>query len=224
MLALLIVLTFLVAVTIDHLLTRKPILVKAETAPLEEAAPRPRLVPAVVGGFKLPDNLRYHPGHTWAVAESSDLVRVGIDDFAAKVGGTITKIDVPQRGHWVRQGQRIIAMHHDGREVDLVSPVEGTVIDINQRALENPALAQSDPYGDGWLLTVNSPDAPTNFRNLLGGSLARRWMDEAAGRLRAFATQTPALVAQDGGVVVNNVIEQLPDADWQTMTRELFLA
>ena len=223
MLALMIVLTFLVAVTIDHLLTRKPIPIKAET-PAETPAPRPRLVPAVVAGFKLPDNLRYHPGHTWAVAESADLVRVGIDDFAARIAGTPKKIDLPKRGNWIRQGQRIFAMHHDGREIDLVSPVEGTVVDINERAIENPQLAQSDPYGDGWLLTVNSPDAPTNFRNLLGGSVARRWMDDAAARLRAFATQTPALVAQDGGVVVNNVVDQLPDADWQSMTRELFLA
>lgn len=223
MLALLIVLTFIAAVTIDHLLTRKPIPIKAE-ALVEEPAPRPRLVPAVVGGFQLPDNLRYHPGHTWAVAESADLVRVGIDDFAAKIGGTLKKIDVPQRGNWIRQGQRIIAMHHDGREIDLVSPVEGTIVDINQRALENPALAQADPYGDGWLLTVNSPDASTNFRNLLGGTLARRWMDDAAAKLRAFAMQTPALVAQDGGVVVANVVDQLPDADWQTMTKELFRA
>ena len=223
MLALLIVLTFIVAVTIDHLLTRKPIPIVAE-APVEEPAPRPRLVPAVVGGFQVPDNLRYHPGHTWAVAESPDLVRVGIDDFAAKLGGTIKKIDVPLRGHWIRQGQRIIAMHHDGREIDLVSPVEGTVVDINQRALENPDLAQADPYGDGWLLTVNSPDASTNFRNLLGGTLARRWMDDAAAKLRSFAMQTPALVAQDGGVAVASVVDQLPEADWQTMTKELFLS
>jgi glycine cleavage system H lipoate-binding protein len=222
MLALLIVLTFLVAVTIDHILTRNPIPIKAEV-PREEPAPRPRLVPAIVGGFKLPDNLRYHPGHTWAVAESADLVRVGIDDFAAKVGGTPQKIDLPKRGTWIRQGQRVIGMHHDGREIELVSPVEGEVVAINERVIENPELAKTDPYGDGWLLAVNSPDAFTNFRNLLGGNIARRWMDEAAARLRAFATQTPALVAQDGGVVVNDVIEQLPDADWQAMTKELFL-
>lgn len=223
MLALLIVLTFIAAVTIDHLLNRNPIPIKAE-APADQPAPRPRLVPAVVGGFQVPDNLRYHPGHTWAVPESAGVVRVGFDDFAAKVGGTLTHIDVPERGKWIRQGQRIIAMHHDGREIDLVSPVEGTVLDINERALNEPALAQSDPYGEGWLITVNSPDAATNFRNLLGGTLARRWMDDAATRLRGFAMQTPALVAQDGGVAVDNVIEQLPDADWQAMTKELFLA
>lgn len=220
MLALLIVLTFVVAILIDHLLTRNPIPVTAE-APKE--APRPRLTPAIVAGFEVPDNLRYHPGHTWAVAETPQLVRIGIDDFAAKIAGGVDKIDIPERGQWIRQGQRIIAMHHDGRELDLVSPIEGTVVDINPNIVDDPKLAQRDPYGDGWLITVNSPDAKTNFRNLLGGMVARRWMDEAAARLRAIAVPAGAL-AQDGGVAVTNVIDQVPEADWNTINKEFFLA
>lgn len=220
MIALLIILTFVTAVLIDHLMTREPIPVTAE-APAE-APQRPRLVPAVVAGFALPDNLRYHPGHTWAVAESADLVRVGIDDFAAKIAGDVTTIDIPQRGQWIRQGQRIIAMHHDGRDIELVSPIEGTVLDINQNALADPKLVKSDPYGDGWLLTVNSPDAKTNFRNLLGGTLARRWMDDTATRLRALALPNAA-TAQEGGLAVGNIIDELPEADWTKITKELFL-
>lgn len=220
MIAILVVLTFLAAVLIDHLLHRNPIPVRYAEAPKE--APRPRLMPQVVAGFALPDNLRYHPGHTWAVPESANLVRIGIDDFAAKLTGEVKSIDIPERGQWIRQGQKIIAMHHNGRELDLVSPIEGTIVDVNRKALDQPALAQSDPYGDGWLLTVNSPDAGTNFRNLLGGTLARRWMDDAAARLRSYAMPA-GLVAQDGGMAVSNLIDQLPDADWDTISKELFL-
>lgn len=221
MIAVLVVITFLLAVVIDHLLNRQPIPIEG-VAPRAEAPARPRLVPSIVAGFAVPDNVRYHPGHTWALAESQDLVRVGIDDFAAKLTGGVTSIEIPERGQWIRQGQRVIAMHHDGREIALVSPIEGTVVDVNRKALDDPKLAQQDPYGDGWLLAVNSPDATTNFRNLLGGQVARRWMDEAAARLRSFAVPAGAL-AQDGGVAVSNVIEQLPDADWDKLTKELFL-
>ena len=221
MIALLVALTFLTAVLIDHLIHRRPIPVNVP-AEAPSRNQRPRLTPAIVAGFEVPDNLRYHPGHTWAVSESADLVRVGIDDFAARLTGEVSSIDIPERGQWIRQGQRIIAMHHDGREIGLVSPIEGTVVDINQKALDNPKLAQSDPYGDGWLLTVNSPDANTNFRNLLGGNVARRWMDDAAARLRAIAMPATAM-AQDGGVAVPNVIDQLSDADWDSLTKEFFL-
>lgn len=220
MIALLVVLTFLAAVLIDHLLNRQPIPVTAE-AP-KEAPQRPRLVPSVVAGFEVPDHLRFHPGHTWAVSETPERVRIGIDDLAAKLTGGVSQIDIPERGQWIRQGQRIIAMHHDGRELDLVSPIEGTVVDFNQKALDDPELAQNDPYGDGWLLVVNAPDAQTSFRNLLGGTTARRWMEDAAARLRSYAAPAGVL-AQDGGVAVPNVIEQLPDADWKKLTKELFL-
>ena len=220
MIALLVVATFFLAVMIDHLIHREPIPVTAEMP--KEAPQRPRVLPAVVAGFEVPDNLRYHPGHTWAAQSSADLVRVGIDDLAAKVAGTVTSIDIPERGQWIRQGQRIIAMHHDGRELDLVSPIEGTVVDINTKALDDPKLAQDDPYGQGWLLTVNSPDSGTNFRNLLGGTLARRWMDEAAARLRAFAEPAGAL-AQDGGVAAGRMIDLVPEGEWDKLRKELFL-
>lgn len=221
MVALLVVLTFLVAVLIDHLLNRQPVLLLEEHR--RDEAPRPRLVPAVVAGFEVPDHLRYHPGHTWAVAESPDRVRVGVDDFAAKLAGNVTRIDIPERGQWIRQGQKIISMHRDGRELELVSPIEGTVVDINEEALKNPAVAKSDPYGEGWLIAVNAPDAKTNFRNLLGGSTARKWMDDAAARLRAYVATPAGALAQDGGMAFDDLLQTLPKSDWDKIEKELFL-
>ena len=221
MIALLVVLTFLAGILLDLYMTRQPIVMMDENA--EAPSARPRILPAVVGGFAVPDNVRYHPGHTWALAESPELVRVGIDDLAAKVAGTVTKIDVPERGQWIRQGQKIIAMHRDGREVDLVSPIEGTVVGVNENALRDPELARKDPYGDGWLLTVNSPDAPTNFRNLLGGGAARRWMEEAAATLRRLSPTPIGAVAQDGGVALEAAVGKLASEDFDRIEKELFL-
>jgi glycine cleavage system H protein len=220
MIALLVVITFLVAVVIDHLILRQPIVLE-EAVP--EKAKRPRLVPPIVAGFNVPENLRYHPGHTWALGESPELVRIGVDDFAAKVAGDVTRIDVPKRGQWIRQGQRIIAMQKDGMELDLVSPIEGTVVDINENVVNDPKLARTDPYGEGWLLTVNAPDAKTNFRNLLSGTVARRWMDDAAAKLRAFVVTPQLATAHDGGMAMTDVFEQIPAADREKAAKELFL-
>jgi glycine cleavage system H protein len=222
MIALLVAFTFLVAILIDHLLNRHS-LVLAESTERDAATLRPRLIPSVVGGFEVLDNLRYHPGHTWALAESQDRVRVGLDDFAAKLAGNVTKIDIPERGQWIRQGQKIIAMHRDGRDLELVSPIEGTVIDVNDAVLSDPKLARKDPYGDGWLIAVNAPDAKTNFRNLLGGSVARKWMDDAAARLRTFAPTPAGSMAQDGGIAFDGLIHALPKADWEKIEKEFFL-
>lgn len=220
MIALLVVLTFLAGILLDLYMTRRPIVMADENA---ERPSRPRMIPAVVGGFAVPDNVRYHPGHTWALAESPELVRIGIDDLAAKVAGSVVKIDIPERGQWIRQGQKIIALHRDGREIDLVSPIEGTIVGVNEKALEDPELTRKDPYGDGWLLTVNSPDAPTNFRNLLGGSAARRWMEDAAATLRRLTPTAIGAVAQDGGLVLDAAVGKLTDDDFNRVEKELFL-
>jgi glycine cleavage system H protein len=222
MIILLVVLTFATAILIDHLLLRRQLVVLSDEVTAIPEPVRPRVAPAFVGGFNLPDNLRYHPGHTWAAAEGPNRVRIGIDDLAAKVAGDIDKIEIPERGRWIRQGQRIIAMHRDGRQIDFVSPMEGEIVDINEAALRNPKEARHDPYGNGWLLTVNAPDAKTNFRNLLGGTLARRWMDDAAARLRALVPATAA-TAQEGGVAVDDLVAHIPDADWEKVAKELFL-
>jgi glycine cleavage system H protein len=148
------------------------------------------------------------------VAETPSLVRVGIDDFAAKLAGNVETIELPERGQWIRQGQQIIGI--DG--LQLVSPIEGTVVDVNA----NAAATKTDPYGDGWLLTVNSPDAKTNFRNLLGGTAARRWLDDAAARLRAFTAIPQGAFAQDGGVAVDDILKNLPEADVKKLNAEFF--
>lgn len=217
MVVLLIVLAFAVMVVIDHLVLRQPIVIAEPEA--MRLAPRP----SVVGGFELPLNLQYHPGHTWAVAESPERVRIGADDFAMKFAGHPTGIEIPERGQWIRQGQKIISVHRDGADLELVSPIEGTVVEINQKVLDDPEAARKDPYGEGWLLVVNSPDAKTNFRNLLKGTVARRWLDDSAAKLRTALAGPARATAQEGGVAVDNVLEQLPKDQWEAIEKELFL-
>ena len=179
----------------------------------------------MVAGFQVPENVRYHAGHTWALSESRELVRVGIDDFASKLIGKIDSISLPQRGRWVRQGQKIWTIFRDGKSVDMVSPIEGTVSDVNEAVVKDPELARKDPYGEGWLVTVQAPDSKINFRNLLGGALARMWTEDSALRLRKrMPIAMSAALAQDGGVAVDDVSAHLPNEDWATLTKEFFLS
>jgi len=201
MTVILVLFTFAAFLVIDHFRGKRHaarLSVPAIPAGTEIAAPRLR--PHVVAGFQVPDNVRYHPGHTWALKESPNLVRIGMDDFACKLLGNFEKIAFPRRGQWIRQGQPIFSIERHGTTVDLVSPIEGTVSGINEVLIKDPALAARDPYGDGWLATVQAPDAAINFRNLLGGGLARSWMEEAGRRLQRHLPQMAGALAQDGGL------------------------
>ncbi len=227
MTVLLVLFTFAAFLLIDHFRTRRAL------APVQVATAQhdaiPRLQPALVGGFEVPENLRYHPGHTWAISESPSLVRVGMDDLASKLTGTVERITLPQRGQWIRQGQKLCTLHRDfqGNDsaVDMVSPIEGIVSDINQALIKDPKLALRDPYGEGWLLVVNAPDAKTSFRNLLGGALARWWTEESASRLqRRMPLAFAGALAQDGGVAMNDLSTQIPDQEWLPLAKEFFLS
>lgn len=227
MTALLVLVMFAIFLTIDYVRSER----KTARKPVREAQPDvfalPRPVPAMVSGFEVRDNVRYHPGHTWALQESPTMVRVGIDDFAARLAGKIDSVTLPKRGQWVRQGQKFMTLLRNGDKAELVSPIEGEVTGVNEAAVKDGSVVGRDPYGDGWLITVTSPDAETNFRNLLGLNMARQWLAEAASRLRAkMMVPTLAMaggLAQDGGVALANLGAEIPSAAWTELTHEFFL-
>jgi len=226
MTVLLVLATFAIFLTIDffYAKAKQPALQVAPAMRKQAgAAAAPPLKPSLVGGFSVPENLRYHPGHTWALSESPNLVRIGMDDFASKLVGKVEGVTLPQRGQWIRQGQKIWSVVRNGKKLDMVSPIEGSVSDINEAVLSDPSLATKDPYGEGWLVTVQSPDAKTNFRNLLGGALARWWTEESSMRLQRMMPAPIGALAQDGGVAIDDVAGQLPEEQWTKMAREFFL-
>ncbi len=221
MTVLLVLLTVVILLVIDYFRTRD---VAPATAEQRKPVQAPRPVPSIVNGFHLPQNLLFHIGHTWALSESPNLVRVGMDDFAARLFGKISKLTLPQRGQWIRQGQKIAALDRDGNTYEMLSPIEGTVTDVNDEVLAQPDRARTDPYGEGWLLKVNAPDPKTSFRNLLGGSLARWWTEEAASRLqRRMPGVLDAAMAQDGGLAVDNLTAALSKGDRELLGHEFFL-
>ncbi len=224
MTVLLVLMMFAIFLTIDFFYSKaKHPALRVAPAMSKKATTAPQLRPDVVGGFQVPGNLRYHPGHTWALSESPNLVRIGIDDFASKLVGKIESVALPQRGQWIRQGQKVWSIVRNGVKVDMVSPIEGSVADINEAVLKNASLATQDPYGEGWLVTVQSPDSKTNFRNLLGGALARWWTEESSMRLQRVMPTALGALAQDGGLVINDLASTIPDEQWTKLTHEFFL-
>ena len=222
MTVIMVLLTFAIFLLIDYVRGQKQLVKVPVQAIRRESVSH--VVPAMVAGFQVPENVRYHAGHTWALSESREMVRVGMDDFASKLIGKIESIALPQRGRWVRQGQKIWTIFRDGKSVDMLSPIEGTITDVNEAVAKNPELARKDPYGEGWLVTVQAPDSKINFRNLLGGTLARLWTEAAALQLRNRMPAMAGALAQDGGVAVDDLTAHMPNEDWAVITREFFLS
>jgi glycine cleavage system H protein len=100
-----------------------------------------------------PLSTRTHQG----IGREPSLVRIGMDDFAAKLTGNIAQVPWLQRGQWIRQGHKVWRLVRYGVRADMVSPIQGSVADINEAAVTDPSLISKDPYGEGWMVTVQSP-------------------------------------------------------------------
>jgi len=221
MTVILVLATFLAFIVLDYVLSRRKATEPALARPASAITPEPQ--PVYVEGFLVPDNLRYHPGHAWLLPERKHLVRVGADEFAAALAGPVTKIELPKPGHWLRQGQKAWTLYRDGTKTEMVSPIEGEVVEVNAELAADPSLLRNDPYGRGWLMTVFVPDEESTARNLLPAGLVKNWMRSAVERLYALQPQLAGAVAADGGRPAPDVFAGLPDADWVKLTREFFL-
>ena len=220
MTVILVLVTFLFFIGLDWAINRRKS-PQVAVAPLHKAPPM--LEPSYVEGFLVPEALNYHPGHTWAFRERRNLMRIGVDEFAAALAGHIDRLELPKPGQWVRQGQRAWAMFRDGQKTEMVSPTEGEIVEVNPEVAANPELLRSDPYGKGWLALVNVPDEENTARNLLPAGLVRSWMREAVSRLYARQPELVGAVAADGGLPTEDLLACLAEADWSKVTREFFL-
>jgi glycine cleavage system H protein len=178
----------------------------------------------MVAGFQLPKRLRYHPGHTWVLRERKNVNRVGADEFAAIFAGPIERVELPKPGTWVRQGQKAISFFRNGEKIEMVSPVEGEVVEVNQNLTANPALLRQDPYGDGWLMSVFAPDEEGPSRNLLPSSLLSAWMRDAAEKFFLLQPMPAGVTAADGGRPWELATASLAPEVWKKAAKELFLS
>jgi glycine cleavage system H protein len=221
MVALLVLATFAVFITVDVLLHRDKYRFRVAA---EEPTESTRMAATVAAGVLLPEALSFHPGHSWAVDAGNGRIRVGLDEFAASLLGPIEKIDVPQRGRWFRQGDKGWTILTGRGEAAMLAPAEGEIVAINDKAIQNPDSISEDPYGKGWLLEIFSPDTQVSFRNLLSGAFARRWMEESVAELRQTLAPGALVTAQDGGRLAREVGSELPADTWRAVTQRFFRA
>ena len=124
----------------------------------------------------VPEGYCFHPSHTWLLDEGAGKVRVGVDGFIVQLFGEIDHIEVARRHRWIRQGQKLMTVCRGGISVDLLSPAEGAVKDVNEAARLDLGLVTRDPYVRGWILRLESTDTATDQKNLLQGNIAKIWM------------------------------------------------
>jgi glycine cleavage system H protein len=107
-----------------------------------------------------PEDLHYTKDHEWVRTEGDDgeTLRVGVTDFAQDALGDIVFVTLPEAGSHVTQGEACGEIESTKSVSELYAPVTGTVVERNDALDAAPELVNSDPYGDGWMMTIRVGD------------------------------------------------------------------
>lgn len=172
-----------------------------------------------IKGFRVPAGAYFHDGHTWARIESGGLIRIGMDDFSAKLLGKANAFDLPLMGKELSQGKVGWGLKRESNLADVLSPVDGVIVEVNATLRERPVLANQEPYGEGWLFAVRNRDTKSTFKKLMDDTASLDWTAAQIGKLEAMIESIAGPLAADGGYITNDIYGNLPALGWKNLTR-----
>jgi glycine cleavage system H protein len=118
----------------------------------------------VTASESYPDDLLYHAEHDWARIEGDEAV-LGVTWFAQDALGELVHYEAPDVGATVTKDASYGEVESVKAVSDLISPLSGEVLEVNQKVVDAPETVNEDPYGDGWLIRVRmtSPDEQSHL-------------------------------------------------------------
>ncbi len=106
---------------------------------------------------KIAEGLKYSESHEWVKVEGNIAV-IGVSDYAQKEMGDITYVDMPDVDDTVNAGEEFGALESVKASSDLISPVSGTVVEVNEELEDAPEKVNEDAFGS-WIIKVEMSDA-----------------------------------------------------------------
>jgi len=164
-------------------------------------------------GFELAEDFYYHEGHAWAKPEYGGRVRVGLDDFAQKLIGKSVKIELPNIGQEVKQGDVGFQVRRNGEVAKVLAPIDGIVAHVNDQLSQQPDLVNESCYEKGWLFIVEPTRLRKNLKGLYYGQEAHDHISAESEKLFSMANDD-LKVAADGGAAVEDISQELQGEDW----------
>jgi len=172
-----------------------------------------------VKGFDMPVGYYFHNGHTWARIESGGYIRVGMDDFSLKLLGKADAFDLPLMGKELDQNNPGWGLKRKENLADVLSPVDGVIVDVNPKLRERPDIANREPYGDGWLFTVRTPNIKGTAKKLMAEAESLEWINGEITTLENMIEDVAGPMAADGGFLAEDIYGNLPSLGWNSLTK-----
>ena len=104
-----------------------------------------------------PDGLKYHPEHDWARIEGDEAV-LGITWWAQDALGELVHFEAPAAGATTTKNEPYGEVESVKAVSDVIAPLSGEILEVNQKAVDEPEIVNDDPYGEGWLVRIRLSD------------------------------------------------------------------
>jgi len=101
-----------------------------------------------------PKENKYTQEHEWINSQSNKTGKIGLTDYAQTQLGDLVYLDFPEPGTEVTQFKKMGEIESVKAVADFFAPVSGKILEVNQSAIDDPALVNQDPYGEGWLVEL----------------------------------------------------------------------
>jgi len=187
------------------------------------APARPHMAAFNLKSLITPAGILFDKGHTWVFMEKNGIVKVGIDDFLQHITGPITRVKMKSPGEKVRKGDHVLSLIQNGKQLNIKSPVSGTIVARNERLLGETDIVNTSPYDEGWVYAIEPENWEKDSRLL---NLAGKYTDflkEELARIRDFLSVMPGtndvryarVVLQDGGEFKDGLLEQFGPEIWE---------
>jgi glycine cleavage system H protein len=123
-----------------------------------------------------PKDLRYHPAHDWARIENGEAT-IGITWYAQDSLGELVHYEPPDVGSTLSKDAVYGEVESVKAVSDLIAPLSGDVIEVNEHVVDEPEAVNEDPYGEGWLVRLRISD-PAEVDGLLEADVYQKLLDE----------------------------------------------
>jgi glycine cleavage system H protein len=130
----------------------------------------------VAAAESYPDDLRYNAEHDWARVDG-DEATLGISWFAQDALGELVHYEPPEEGADVAKGSSYGEVESVKAVSDLIAPLSGVIVEINQKVVDEPETVNEDSYGDGWLVRIRLTE-PSEADDLMDAAAYKSFVDE----------------------------------------------
>jgi glycine cleavage system H protein len=126
------------------------------------------------------EELRYSKEHIWARLDDDNRITIGLSDYGQEELGDISRIDLPEEGDEVIKDESFSSLGSQNEVIELYSPLNGEIVEVNQDLQDSPEIINEDPYQDGWIIRVDVPST-TEYYELLTAEEYEEYLKEIVG-------------------------------------------